>query len=39
MEIEWSLMASKQLDDVLDFVESEYGSMTARKVLRMWILV
>lgn len=32
MEIEWSLLASRQLNDVLDFVETEYGSITARKV-------
>ncbi len=31
MEIEWSLLASRQLNDVLDFVETEYGSITARK--------
>ena len=28
MEIEWSLLASRQLNDVLDFVETEYGSIT-----------
>ena len=33
MEIEWSLFASKQLNTVLDFVENEYGSKTAQKVL------
>ena len=32
MEIEWSLLASRQLNDVLDFVATEYGSITARKV-------
>ncbi len=32
MEVEWSLFASKQLDEVLDFVETEYGSMTAKRV-------
>lgn len=32
MEIEWSLLASRLLNDVLDFVETEYGSITARKV-------
>lgn len=32
MEIEWSLFASKQLNAVLDFVEDEYGTQTARKV-------
>ena len=29
MEIEWSLLASRQLNDVLDFVATEYGSITA----------
>ena len=33
MEIEWSLLASRQMDEILDFVEAEYGSMTAKKVL------
>ena len=32
MEIEWSLLASRQMDGILDFVEAEYGSMTAKKV-------
>ena len=32
MEIEWSLFASRQLDKVLDFVEEEYGPMTAMRV-------
>jgi hypothetical protein len=34
MEIEWSLLASRQLNDVLDFVATEYSSITARKVLK-----
>ena len=34
MEIEWSLVAAKQLEAVLDFVESEYGTMTSMKTLR-----
>lgn len=34
MEIEWSLVASKQLESVLDFVESEYGAMTSLNTLR-----
>ena len=33
MEIEWSLLASRQLNDVLDFVETEYGPLTASNVL------
>lgn len=34
MGIEWSLFASKQLDDVLDYVEDNFGSHAAQKTLK-----
>lgn len=33
MEVIWSDLALKQLDDILDYVEEHFGSHTARKTL------
>lgn len=34
MGIEWSLFASKQFDDILDYVEDNFGSHAAQKTLK-----
>ena len=33
MEVKWSDLALKQLDDILDYVEERFGSLTAIKTL------
>lgn len=37
MEIKLSTLAKRQLNEILDYVEGEYGSQTARKMLQKMV--